>query len=550
MIAVMAFGGAAVAESQEPPAPAPPTLPEQQPVPVQQPEGANSNSAVPQPEAKFDVHEYRVLGNTVLSNREIESVLHPLTGDRKTLADIEAARAALEKVIHDHGYTTVFVDLPPQDVSDSIVRFQVKEVRLHEVHIAGARYFSERQIRAGLPAATAGTVPNLPALQSQINLLNAQTTDLNVVPTLKAGQEPDAVDLMLNVNDHLPFHGGLELNNQNTPDTKPLRMIASLSYDNLFKEFDNVSVQYQASPQEFNEVRVFAANYAWGALPDGLRPSVYFLDSDSDVAAVSSYGVLGKGHIFGAQLGLPLTDAPGMPQSLTLGAEYKHFLQSVVTASPASQAAAAANGGTSVNYVDLSLGYRGTWASDPAQGTLATTANYGPRGAPNASEAAANAKATDGASYFYLKMDGSMVIGLPGQFKLDLRADGQYTDKPLMIYEELSITGVNAVRGYLEAESLADRGVVGSIQMQSPTWRQKSTPMGDFFLFYDAGYGRVLDPSPGVAGAFTPRSWGAGVHLLPGKWITGSLTWADPLATGPNTKRGDSRLLFDVRGAF
>jgi hypothetical protein len=37
---------------------------------------------------------------------------------------------------------------------------------------------------------------------------------------------------------------------------------------------------------------------------------------------------------------------------------------------------------------------------------------------------------------------------------------------------------------------------------------------------------------------------------LPGKWITGSLTWADPLATGPNTKRGDSRLLFDVRGAF
>ena len=74
--------------------------------------------------------------------------------------------------------------------------------------------------------------------------------------------------------------------------------------------------------------------------------------------------------------------------------------------------------------------------------------------------------------------------------------------------------------------------------------------MGDFFLFYDEGYGRVLDPSPGVRESFTPRSWGAGLHLLPGKWITGSLTWADPLASGPNTKRGDSRLLFDVRGAF
>ncbi len=524
MIAVLALGVAAGARSQEPVAP-------------------------PQPEATFDVHEYRVLGNTVLSNRDVESALHPLLGDRKTPADIEAARAALEKVFHDHGYTTVFVDIPEQDVSDNTVRFQVKEVRLHAVHMAGARYFSERQILARLPAATAGTVPNLTALQSQINLLNAQSMDLTVVPTLKAGQEPDAVDLMLNVNDHVPFHGGLEFNNQNTPDTKPLRMIASLSYGNLFNEFDNVSVQYQASPQAFNEVKVFAANYSWGALANGIRPSVYFLDSDSDVASVSSFGVLGKGHIFGTQLGLPLTDAPGMPQSLTVGAEYKHFLQSIEPASPAG-AAAAPSGGAPVNYVDVSLGYRGTWVSGPSQGTLTTTANYGPRGAPNTSEATSSAKAADSASYFYLKMDGSMVIALPAQFKLDLRADAQYADKPLIVYEELSITGVNAVRGYLEAESLADKGVVGSIQAQTPTWRQKTTPLGDFFLFYDEGYGRVLDPSPGVAGSFTPRSWGAGLHLLPGKWVTGSLTWADPLATGPNTKRGDSRLLFDVRGAF
>jgi len=36
--------------------------------------------------------------------------LHALIGDKKTLADIEAGRAALEKAIHDHGYNTVFVN--------------------------------------------------------------------------------------------------------------------------------------------------------------------------------------------------------------------------------------------------------------------------------------------------------------------------------------------------------------------------------------------------------------------------------------------------------
>ena len=518
---------AAAAELQDPQAPAAPTPPE--------------------PQAIFEVHEYRVLGNTVLSNREIESALHALIGDKKTLADIEAGRAALEKAIHDHGYNTVFVELPDQDMADHVIRFQIREVRLHDVRVTGARHYSERQILKRLPAATAGSVPNLTALQAQVSDLNAQTTDLNVVPSLKVGQEPDTVDLMLNVNDHLPFHGSLDFNNQNTPQTKPLRMVASLSYGNLFQDFDNVSVQYKSSPQEFKEVKVFAASYASAALWEGIRPSVYFVDSDSNLAAVSSSGLLGKGYVFGSQLAVPLTDAPGMPQSLSVGAEYKHFLQSVVSAGAASPAAPDA---PLDSYLNLSLGYRGTWASDRWHGTLATTLNYGPRGAPNAAEATSSTGTADGASYLYLKTDGSVVIPIREQFKLDLRAAGQYTGKPLILYEQMSMTGVNAVRGYLEAESLADKGVLGSVQLQSPTWRQSKASIGDLFLFYDEGYGRLFDPLPGAAGALTLRSWGVGVHLLPGKSVTGSLTWADPLASGPNTKRGDSRLLFDVSGAF
>ena len=46
------------------------------------------------------------------------------------------------------------------------------------------------------------------------------------------------------------------------------------------------------------------------------------------------------------------------------------------------------------------------------------------------------------------------------------------------------------------------------------------------------------------------RSWGAGINLFPGRWINGLLTWADPLADGPNTRRGQSRILFVVRSTF
>ncbi len=502
------------------------------------------------PQAQFDVHEYRVLGNTVLSNREIETALYPLLGDHKTLADVEVARATLEKAFHDRGFGTVFVDIPEQTVDDKIVRLKVTEGRLNEVHIAGARYFSERKILAAVPAATTGTVPNLPALQAQLTSVNVLTPDRNVVPVLKAGALPGTVDLALNVDDHLPFHGSLEFDNQNTPQTEPLRMTASLSYSNLFDRFDNLSVQYQASPQDFSQVKVLAANYAFGPLQNGLHPSVYFIDSDSNVPAVSTLGVLGKGQIYGSRFAFPLTDAPGMPQSLTFGLDYKHFLQSISIAPAAGSTGGAQLNNTPISYSNISMAYSGFWSSNVLQGSLATAANFGPRGAPNNPDTFANKNYKARPNYFYLKIDGAMLIHLPVGFQLNLRADGQFAVEPLITNEDFSITGASAVRGYLEAEALTDSGLVESVQLQSPTWQLKSVPVGSVFVFFDEGHDRDIDPLPGQVGASTLRSWGAGLNLLPGKWITGSLTWADPRVDGPDTRRGDSRLLFVVRGAF
>lgn len=513
---------------------------------------AASMPAAPAPAAQnyFDVHEYRVLGNSTLTNRDIESVLYPLLGDHKTLADVEVARAALEKTYHDRGFGTVFVDIPEQSVDAAIVRLQVTEGRLNEVRTSGARYFSERKILAAIPAATAGTVPNVSALQKQISAVSVQTADRQIVPVLKAGPFPGTVDLALNVNDKLPLHGSLELDNQYTPNTEPLRSTVSLSYANLFGEFDDLSVHYQFSPQNTRQVKVIAANYAWGALKNGWRPSVTFVDSNSQVPALSTLGVLGKGQVYSARLAFPLTEAPGMPQSITVGADYKHFLQSVTVPPTPGSAAAPTIASTPISYTNLSLSYSGQWSSDAAQGSLASAANFGPRGVPNNSTTFANKAFRSQPNYFYVKVDGLLLVHLPVGFQLILRADGQYAVEPLINNEDFSITGASAVRGYLEAESLTDSGIVGSVQLQSPPWQFKTVSIGDLFAFFDAGHGHTIEPLGGQTAGLSLRSVGAGVNLLPGRAVTGVLTFAYPLVTGPNTHRDDSRLLFTVRGAF
>jgi hemolysin activation/secretion protein len=503
---------------------------------------------------RFDVHEYRVLGNTVLSNRQIEGVLYPLLGDRKSFEDVKAASAALESAYHSLGFATVFVDIPPQEVTDGIVRLRVTEGRLRVRTISGARYFSEGKILEALPATQPGTVPNLGELQQQLNAVNTQTGDRSVVPILKAGPDPGTMDLALKVDDHLPLHGSIDLNNQYTPDTDSLRATFELSYDNLFGELDSLAAQYTMTPQKTGEVGVFNTSYTFHPVGPGIKPSISFTDSKSNVATIGTLGVLGDGQVVGGRLNFPLTQLSGDVQSLTLGVDYKHFRNTINLDSSGAQSTSGALI-EPISYVNASLGYSGAWQralSGVIQqtGAFDITANVGPRGLANETENFDNTRFEARGNYAYLHSDLAFTTRLPGALQLTLKGSGQATQDPLVVYEQDAVTGANGVRGYLEAEVLADTAVKGTVQLQSPQLSTSKFLLGDGFLFYDAGRAHTVDALSGEPDHTILRSWGGGLDLLPGHSITGVLTIADPLLPGPRTKAHEPRILFDVKGSF
>src|SRR5580704_9879480 len=503
-------------------------------------------------EEHFDVMEYRVVGNTVLGNRDIERVLYPLLGPNKTLPDVEAARTALESYYHDHGYGTVFVDIPPQKVDGGIVRLRVTEGRVEKEQISGARYFPEGDVIAALPAGTPGQVLQLSKLQDELQAVNAATPDRSVVPVLKAGSAPGTVDLSLQVHDTLPLHGSLEINNQASLDTRSLRSIASVSYGDMFGRLDSLSLQYQTTPQQLDQVRVFAANYMWHPLESGLQPSLQYINSNSNVAAVGTLGVLGIGEITGLRLAYPFLADAGSNQSVTFGLDYKHFRNMI------NQNATTADN-TPITYLDLSFAYAGLWRSDLLTTTFSATANAGPRGVVNNQNAFANDRAEARDNYFYLRGDLIVDLKLPAGFLLRLRAAGQAAAEPLITNENFSIAGVDGVRGYLESEVLGDKGIKETAQITSPGWRAHGRVLGDGYLFFDEGRTWVLDSlacEPTGTGIHL-RSWGGGLDVLPGRKLTGSLTWAKALdsatilsstagsgcpASGPATMAGQSRV--------
>lgn len=499
--------------------------------------------------ARFDVWEYRVLGNTSLPAAAVERAVYPHLGADRAIADIQAARESLERAYRDAGYGAVFVDIPEQDVDEGIVRLKVTEGRLEGVRVTGARYYSQRKLLAQLPAARTGEVLHLPSLQQELRELNAQSPDRVATPVLKSGRAPGTVDLELKVDDHLPLHGSVELNDRYTADTTRLRLNAGLSYTNLFQRSHALSLQYQGSPEAPDEVEVFAGTYS---LPLGASGgSLVFsgIYSDTDVAAVGTLGVLGRGKIFGARILWPLT-VPGWSQSLSAGIDYKDVAE-VIQPLPSDGAEPLPDlVDRPIDYLVASVSHNAFWRGERLGFSSSLGANFGARSGVNRWEEFHLKRYLAPPNFFYLRGTLGAEYALWKGFSVATRFAGQYSPTPLISNEQFSIGGIDSVRGYLEAEQFGDYGFSASLELRSPSlWAAENGGLR-LLGFTDAGVVRLVEALPGQASHADLSSAGLGLRFegLGGLWA--GLDWAYPLVPSNRTMDGDDRVHFTFGYSF
>lgn len=503
-------------------------------------------------EERFDVWEYRVLGNSVLDACDIEAAIYPHLGADRSLADVERVRTALEALYRDRGFGAVFVDVPEQDVVDGVVRLRVTEGRVSRVRVSGARYFANGRIRDSLPALERGGVLELSALQQQLAQLNRESADRRIAPLLRAGRSPGEVDVDLKVEDSPPVHASIEVNDRHTADTSRTRASLNLSYDNLFQAFHRLAFQYQTAPEQPEETRVLAATYIAPLARTGNLLAVYAVDTNSDFATVGSIGslsVVGAGRIYGLRYIDVLPEAQGLFHSATLGVDYKDFDDSIVQPGGLTDT-------TPMQYINWSASYGG------ALRTASTTTNFnigfdfGVRGLGNDPDEFEYKRYKAKPNYYYLRADAQHERPLVLGTRLFTRVAGQFTTGPLISNEQFAIGGAGAVRGYLESEELGDSGAAGSIELRSPQftgWAPSQLEQLYVFGFFDAGVVGIIDPLP-VDGDRESRialsSWGVGLRIAAFGGLDAGVEWATPLETTNNVERGDSRMHFQVRYGF
>ncbi|WP_324160910.1 ShlB/FhaC/HecB family hemolysin secretion/activation protein [Paraburkholderia sp.] len=513
-------------------------------------------AAVPEPSpadtmaeasAQFDVWEYRVLGNSRLPSERVEETVYPFLGAAKTIQDVDRARQALEAAYHDAGYGTVFVDVPEQNTEGGIVRLQVSEGRIDRVRISGARYFANGDIRAAVPELQSGKVPHLPHLQTELNALNAQTGDRAVVPVLKAGRVPGTVDVELKVQDTLPLHASVEVNDRYTADTSKLRANAIVSYGNLFQRQHSLTLQYQTAPEDRADVESIVGTYAFRVPAWGdTTVALYAVDSDTDVATLGTLSVLGKGKIFGLRAVHVLMPVETYSHNVTFGLDYKDFLENIRL--PEDEGLV-----TPIKYLNWSISYGGSKRSQNSLTGVNVSANFGVRGVQNESTEFEEKRFKGAPNYFYLRAGLEQAFRMPFDFQLYGRAAGQFTQSPLVSNEQFAIGGVDTVRGYLESAQLGDYGAVGTVELrQSSLSSLLKLPFGAAYVaaFYDAGIVQIMRPLPSQQSTFDLASAGVGLRIDGWHGFSLAFDWAYPLQDNDRTERGDDRTHFLFKYGF
>ena len=492
-------------------------------------------------------------GNTLLPAIDIERTVTPYLGEGKTIKDIEAARTKLERLYHDRGYKTVLVDIPQQRVADGVVRLHVIEAPVGKLRIIGSRYHSLLVIRDKMAQLNPGTVPNFDVVQKELGDVN-RSPDLHVTPVLHASETPGQVDVDLQVEDRLPLHFLLEVNNRFSANTAHFREVGELRYDNLFQSNQSVSVQYQIAAEDPENSEILSLSYV---IPTSAGPvwALYYIHSNSNVAAVGALDVIGKGDIYGLRWIDPLpTSSRDFFHSFTAGVDYKDFGQNV-------QPEGTGSGVESpVSYAPVTLDYTATWLGALLpQGAKRAATDYGRNSTSldlNVSflitafggdwQEFAARRANAAPSYIILHPSLIHEQVLSGSWSVMGRIDGQLANGPLINNEQFPVGGADSVRGYTEAERLGDDGVNASIELRTPqllAGRMPRVEQSYVSVFVDAGRVRTLEPLPDQTSAYNLASAGFGLRFkVDGFYL--ALDGARILVDGSVTEAGRYRGCF------
>lgn len=497
---------------------------------------------------RITVSGFAIEGAQLLPEPALQALLADLQGQALSMVELEQAVARIDRAYRDAGwYARVW--LPPQDVTQGLVRIQVLEGRFGQASVQPAAQSAGTPLRADAAAVqrtvTAGLQAGQPLSAAKLErglLLANDLPGIEATAVLQAGQATGSSDLLVEVADQPLLTGDVGISNYGQRTTGKGQLSGGLAVNNLSGRGDQLSLRMLGSAH----LGSVQARYSLPLGYDGLRLAVW--GSAMGYKLAGSYSELdAKGQAYSAGIGLsyPLLRQQARNLQLDVGLQHRRYDDDMLDTAVRRQRNEVVNLGLSGDFSD-SLGGGGiNWGSvQLLHGRLRMQASTG-----EITQDAAGPN-TRG-SYTKLAWQASRLQNLAGWlgqgWQMQASASGQWANHNLGSAERMGLGGPDQVRAYPVNEAMGDEGLLLKLQLQ----RELGSALGGGWqaqLFYDWGQIRQhhttwqgWDGGRAMANRYQLAGWGLGLRWSgQGAWRGWQLqaSIATPVGNNPAASQG------------
>jgi hemolysin activation/secretion protein len=505
---------------QEPKAPLLPP-PEELLNPSNNLEPSQSPDEVP---GKITVERFEVEGSTVFSAEELAEVLKPFIQRSLSFAELIQVRSAITKLYTDNGYVTSGALIPPQAMSNGVVKIQVVEGGLETISVTGLKRLNSSYIRRRI-ARSAKKPVHVPKLLDSLRLLQLDPLVNKLSAELAVGSRPGQNILDVKVKEGDSFGTQFTLDNGRSPSVGSFRRRAQMTQGNLLGWGDALSIGYTNTSGS----NALDLSYAVPVNAKNGTLSFAYGSTSSNIIEnpFSELDIISKSRYYELTFRQPLLQTPSKEFNLGLTASHSTSKTSLLDVPFPLSPGADDEGRTRIS----ALRFFQEWTQRDKNHVFALRSqlNLG-IGALNSS---INQDAPD-SRFFSWRGQGQWVRLLAPNTMLLVRGDIQLADGSLVPTEQFSLGGFGSVRGYRQDSLLTDNGALLSTELRLPILKKSQTLL-QLVPFVDLG-------TTWNSGSKTPQtntlaSVGLGLQLVQGNLFTIRVDWGIPLVGVNSEKR-------------
>ncbi len=434
------------------------------------------------------IKQFRLTGNTVFSNAELDEIIKPYEGRKITSGELQAVRYELTLFYVNHGYINSGAIIPDQDVTDNIVTIEIIEGELTAIDVSGDHRLKDTYISKRI-ALGAGPPLNIVKLGERLQILQQNPRIERLNATLEPGEKPGESRLNVEVQEAQPYQLWIAADNSLSPSVGGDQARIRGFHQDLTGYGDRLSFEYNKAEglDEWNinyAIPVNRYDTTLGVYYDSIDSEVVEdpfdeLDIESDEQTLSLFVTqpfyLSVNRTFTLGLSLDLREN----KTYLLGQRFAFV--------PGTD-----NGKTKLSVIRFSQ----EWVDRGRNQVLAARSMFST--GIDAFDATVNGEDRDGKFVAWLgQFQWAHRIGRSNA-QVIFRADGQLANHALPPMEQFSVGGTDTVRGYRENRLVADEGFVTSIEVRIPVYsntKYDTTIQIAPFLDY-ASVDNRIDPDP------------------------------------------------------